>query len=71
MTKKRYRKLCYALMQKINQKHIEVCGKGSDNWGKVLKGVLKLEFKNIDQTKFSSYAEAWESIKPIREQYGM
>lgn len=70
MTKKRYRKLAYALMQKIQAKHIEVCGKSADNWGKVLKGVSKVEFKAID-LKFKSYEEAWESIKPIREQYGM
>ena len=70
MTRKRYIKLGYALMQKINQKHIDIHGTGIDNWGKVLKGIQYLEFERIDP-KFKSYAEAWDSIKPIRNQYGM
>lgn len=71
MTKKRYQKLLYALMQKTNQEYIKVFGKGVDNWGKVLKSVPKIKFANMDQAKVHSYAEAWESLKPIRNQYGM
>ena len=70
MTKKRYKKLGYALMQRINTTHIEIYGKGVDGWGKVLKGVQRVGFRKLDP-RFNSYDEAWESIKPIREQYGM
>ena len=70
MTRKRYRKLGYALMQKINSQHIAIYGTGYDDWKRVLKGIQRVSFINIDP-KFKSYADAWESIKPIREQYGM
>ena len=71
MTRKRYIKLGYALMAKINKKHIDICGKGSDDWGKVLKNVQTIKFNTDHAPKTSSYKEAWESIKTIREQYGM
>ena len=67
MTSKRYRKLGYALMQKIHQKDITVCGtSATPGWGKVLKGIKKAKPLNG-----VPYAQAWESIKDIRAQYGM
>lgn len=71
MTRKRFRKLGYALMQRINTAHIAIYGKGCDGWGTVLKGVQKVSFGTKQAPNCSSYAEAWESIKPIREQYGL
>lgn len=65
MTRKRYIKLVYALMTKFNE------GNKIASMGTLLKGVQKLEFKNMDQTKLHSYSEAWESLKTIRNQYGM
>ena len=62
MTKKRYIKLCYALMQKIGRE-MPIA-----KMGILLKGVQRIDFKNIT---YSSYAEAWESLKSIRSQYGM
>lgn len=71
MTRKRYIKLAYALMQRINADHIKVCGKSADNWGKVLANVQKVKYGTKQAPKFNSYAEAWEYILPIRQQYGM
>lgn len=58
MTAKRYRKLGYALMSKIMV--------GSKDAGKVLKAMRKAKPNNG-----LTYAQAWEYLKPIREQYGM
>ena len=71
MTRKRYVKLGYALMQKINKQHIEVCGCSAEQWGKVLAGIKKVKFGTEREPKFKSYAEAWESLKPVRQLYGM
>lgn len=71
MTRKRYIKLGYALMAKINKTHIDIYGKGYENWGKVFKNVSKIKFNTDHAPKTNSYKEAWETIKPIREQYGM
>ena len=62
MTKKRYIKLVYALMQRMHQEHPIA------SVGLLFKGVQKIEFKNV---KYNSYADAWESLKSIRSQYGM
>ena len=62
MTKKRYRKLMYALMQRTNE------GYKFPHAGTILKAVQQIEFKDI---KFNSYAEAWDSLKNIRSLYGM
>jgi hypothetical protein len=66
MTRKRYIRLMYALMQRINQRYISIYGHGYAGWGKVLKDVSRLKY-GADK----SYAEAWAGLKPIREQYGM
>ena len=71
MTRKRYIKLFYALAQKINQAHINACGRPAPGWGKALKAVTTIKFGTDRAPEFNSYAEAWESIKPIRQQYGM
>lgn len=71
MTRKRYIKLGYALMQEINKKHIEVCGCSSEHWGKVLVSIQRVKYGTKQEPQFKSYAEAWESLKPIRQQYGM
>ena len=62
MTKKRYIKLVYALMQKMGQETPIA------EMGILLKGVQRIEFKNCS---YNSYADAWESLKSIRNQYGM
>lgn len=71
MTKKRYRKLVYALMQKCNQDYIKMTGHTVNKCGRALKGCLSLEFANMDKTKVSSYAEAWECLKDLRKNCGM
>lgn len=71
MTKKRYIKLLYALMQKMNKNCIEKTGLPVLGIGRCLKGCIRLEFANIDKTKVSSYAEAWEMLEPIRKAYKM
>jgi hypothetical protein len=71
MTRKRYIKLFYALMQKINAEHIRVCGKPADEWGKVLRGVRRIKFGADWTPETTSYAEAWENLRTIRQQYGM
>lgn len=71
MTKKRYRKMIYALMQKINKDCIEKTGYPAVKVGRALKGCLRIEFTNMDKTKVSSYAEAWETLKPLRESVKM
>jgi hypothetical protein len=63
MTKKRYKKLMYALMQKAHGGFIKFQYAGC-----IFKSVQKIEFKDI---KFNSYAEAWDSLKNIRNLYGM
>ena len=67
MTRKRYIKLAYALMQKIHQ----AGGCRAEGWGKVLKGVSRVKYGTAQSPKTESYAEAWATIKSIREQYGM
>ena len=62
MTRKRYIKLVYALMQKIGQ------AMPVAEMGMLLRGVQRIEWKNV---KCNSYADAWESLKSIRSQYGM
>ena len=69
MTRKRFTKLFYALMQKMNKKHIEVCGTSSENWGKVLKHALTITPYKVES--FTSYKQLWESLLPIRKVYGM
>ncbi len=71
MTRKRYIKLLYALAQRMNQKHIEVCGYAIKDWGKALKSVQNIKFRTVHSPLISSYKEAWELLKSIREQYGM
>ena len=71
MTRKRYVKLVYALMQEINKEHIKVCGKSADAWGRCVKSVQRIKYGTAATPKLTTYAEAWESLKPIREQYGM
>lgn len=71
MTRQRYIKLLYALMQRINQKHIEVFGNPAENWGTVLKCTLNVKYRSAQEPIVTSYAEAWEILKPLREQYGM
>ena len=71
MTKKRYRKLVYALMQKIHKDCMEKTGTHAENIGRALMGCLRLEYKNMDHTKVSSYAEAWEMLKFLREPNNM
>lgn len=71
MTRKRYIKLMYALMQRINQRYISVYGHGYDGWGKVLKDVSRLNYGTAHHPKTKSYAEMWACLKFIREQYGM
>lgn len=71
MTKKRYRKLMYALMQRVNEGQKFPFGIRNTYFrptGTLLKSVQKIEFKDI---KFNSYAEAWDSLKNIRSLYGM
>lgn len=63
MTKKRYKKLVYALMQKSHGGYIKFQYPGC-----ILKSVQKIEFKDI---KSNSYAEAWDSLKKVRSLYGM
>lgn len=70
MTRKRYKKLGYALMQKLNQYHIETYGTPGENMGNVLKWASTVTFDRISP-KFHSYEEAWESIKGIRQIVGM
>ena len=55
-------------MQKMNIDHLKWCGTSADDWGKVLKAVDKIELKHPTH---ASYADAWESLKPIRKVYGM
>lgn len=71
MTRKRYVKLVYALMQEINKDHIRLCGKSADNWGRCLKSVQRIKYGSAATPKLTNYAEAWESLKTIREQCGM
>jgi uncharacterized Zn finger protein len=59
------------MMQKINQDYIKMTGHTVSKCGRALKGCLRLEFANMDKAKVSSYAEAWEMLKPIRETVGM
>lgn len=67
MTAKRYHKLLYALMQKIHQ---EDPLKNHVKWGSVLRAV-GLSTPIEPPGKHNSYAEAWESLRTIREEYGM
>lgn len=71
MTRKRYVKLVYALMQEVNKEYIKTFGKGADNWGRCLKSVQRIKYGSKATPKLTSYAEAWESLKPLRDQYGM
>lgn len=73
MTKKRYIKLLYALMQKMHLEHTETCSRsfGKEKWGRVLKSALNAKpFPNSYRIK--SYQEIWEdTLADIRERYGM
>ena len=69
MTRKRFTKLFYALMQEIHKKNIEVCGTPSKGWGKVLDHALTTKPYKVDG--FTSYEELWERMLPIRKVYGM
>ncbi len=71
MTRKRYIKLGYALMQRINEDHIKACGTSIENMGKILAATRRIKYGTERAPKFNSYAEAWEYIAPIRQQYGM
>lgn len=71
MTRKRYVKLVYALMQEINKDHRKWCGKTAENYGLVLKGVQRIKYGSAATPKLTTYAEAWESLKEIRAIYGM
>lgn len=71
MTRKRYQKLVYALLQEINKEHTKLCGKSAGKWGRCLKSVQRIKYGSPDTPKLTNYAEAWESLKPIRELYGM
>ena len=64
MTRKRYIKLLYALMQEMNKEYREMFGTHAPKIGRVLKSVQKVEPK-------IPYAEAWECLKDFRETYGM
>ena len=64
MTRKRYTKLLYALMQEINKGHIKWCGYPAKDFGKVLKAVQKAK-------PTMPYAEAWECLKDLRKSCGM
>ena len=64
MTRKRYIKLLYALMQEMNKEYRGMFGKTAPKVGRVLKGVQK-----VNPT--IPYAEAWECLKDIRKRYGM
>lgn len=66
MTRKRYIKLLYALSQKI---HTE--GRRAKHWGKVLKATQHIKYGTERQPMYKSYAEAWEGLKDLRQQYGM
>lgn len=65
MTRKRYVKLLYALMQKMHQAH------NFEKAGRTFNATLKVGFKCTNSPEVKSYAEAWEILKPIRKQYGM
>ena len=69
MTRKRFTKLFYALMQEINKKHIEVCGTPAEKWGRVLENALTIKPYKVEG--FTSYEELWERLLPIRKAYGM
>ena len=71
MTRKRYIKLGYALMQRINAGCIKASGTSMDDMGKILANVQRIKYGTERAPKFNSYAEAWEYILPIRQQYGM
>lgn len=70
MTKKRYIKLARALMTRM---HVV----GRENGAGFPKGSMGHIYANIrdmDGTKlekFKSYQEAWDSIKPARDIYGL
>lgn len=62
MTKKRYHKLFRALMTKMMS--------GYPSAGRCIRAAATADPIN-NGGKFKSYAEAWESLKPIRDDYGM
>ena len=70
MTKKRYRKLMYALMQKINKRYIDLFGETEEGVGQLLKGTLKTEL-SLCAPEIHSYQQAWDVLLPLRNQYGM
>ena len=70
MTRKRFTKLFYALMQEMNKDHLKTCGTSAKNWGRVLKAVsVAHPFPN--DKGVTSYEECWENLKSIRNLYGM
>lgn len=64
MTRKRYIKLLYALMQEMNKEYVKMFGTTAPKCGRVLKGVQKAN-------PIIPYADAWECLKDIRKTYGM
>ena len=71
MTRKRYVKLVYALMQEINKDYTKMCGTGMENWGRVLKSVQRIKYRSAATPQLTNYAEAWDSLASIRKQFGM
>ena len=66
MTRKRFNKLTVALCEKIQMKY-----NGEHLKGDALKFYRDKEHRIGNTVKFSSYAEAWESLKSARELVGM
>lgn len=69
MTRKRYRKLLYALIQKMGKEYRRTFGTAPQDWGKVLKSVLDLK-PNFNE-EISSYKQCWDMLSITRNQYGM
>lgn len=63
MTKKRFNKLFRALMTKMMT--------GYPTAGRCIRAAATADPIHKEGAKFKSYAEAWESLKPIRDDYGM
>ena len=70
MTRKRYRKLLYALIQKMGEEYRGTFGIAPKDWGKVLKSVLDLK-PSFDGKGCSSYQEMWDYALLLRKKHGM
>ena len=66
MTRKRFNKLCVALVEKMQYKYA-----GKHMSGKDLKFYNNRTHMIGTVVKKDSYAEAWETLKPIRDLVGM